>query len=208
MVEIGAIVLAAGTSSRYRAAGGVEPTKLTAPWRGQPIVRWAAAAALASRARPVIVVTGHARQTVEAALSDLPLTLVHNPAYATGLASSLRTGIAALGESAAGAAVLLGDMPGITGSAVDSLIAAFLSRSGALAAVPAFAGRRGNPVLLGRGLFDAVARLQGDQGARGLLRDVPPDCVVEVATEDAAVVFDVDTPRQLAAGAEFGSREP
>src|SRR6185437_13977294 len=82
MAEIAAIVLAAGRASRYRAAGGAEPTKLVAEYRGQPLVRWAARAALASRARPVIVVTGHARAEVEAVLAGLDLRFVHNADFA------------------------------------------------------------------------------------------------------------------------------
>ncbi len=68
MAEIGAVVLAAGASTRFRVEGGAEPSKLVALLDGEPLVRRAVAAALASRARPVVVVTGHAREAVEAAL--------------------------------------------------------------------------------------------------------------------------------------------
>ena len=71
MADIAALVLAAGQASRYRAAGGGEATKLIAEWRGEKLVRWAVRAALASRARPVLVVTGHACAEVEAALGGL-----------------------------------------------------------------------------------------------------------------------------------------
>lgn len=199
MAEVAAIVLAAGRSSRYLAAGGAEATKLVADYRGEPLVRGVARAALAAHARPVVVVTGHARAEVEAALAGLPLALVHNPDFASGLASSLRTGVAALPADAAGAVVLLGDMPDIEARTIDRIVAAFAARRDALAAAPVFSGRRGNPVLLGRALFDAVARLDGDEGARRLLREAAPDRVAEIAFDDPAVTLDIDTPGDLAA---------
>ena len=198
MAEIAAIVLAAGRSSRYLAAGGAEASKLVADYRGEPLVRGVARAAAGSLARPVVVVTGHARSEVEAALAALPLTFVHNPDFASGLASSLRTGVAALPPAAAGAIVLLGDMPGVEARTIDRIVEAFVARPDAFAAAPVFSGRRGNPVLLGRALFAAVARLEGDEGARGLLRDAA-DRVVEIPFDDAAVALDVDTPEDLAA---------
>jgi len=67
--------------------------------------------ALASRAKPVIVVTGHERERVEAALKGLPVQFVHNPDFAVGLGGSVRTGIAAVPAAADGAIVCLGDMP-------------------------------------------------------------------------------------------------
>jgi molybdenum cofactor cytidylyltransferase len=200
MADIAAIILAAGKSSRYLAAGGAESTKLVAEWRGRPMVRAVAEAALGSRARPVIAVTGHARGEVEAALAGLPLGFVDNPNYPSGLASSLRTGLEAAPESAAGAIVLLGDMPDITAAMIDRVIAGFLAEPGAIAAIPVHAGLRGNPVLLGRRLFDRVAVLQGDEGARGLLREAGPE-VVEVALDEPAVALDIDTPGDLAPGA-------
>jgi molybdenum cofactor cytidylyltransferase len=197
MPDVAALVLAAGRATRYRAAGGPEPTKLVAEYRGEPLARWAARAALASRARPVIVVTGHARAEVEAALSGLDLRFAHNPDFAEGLATSLRAGVAALPAETAGALILLGDMPEVSAATADALIAAFEAKPEALAAVALYGGRRGNPVLLGRGLFDEVARLTGDEGARGLLQGLPPERIAAVEVAEAGVVRDVDRPEDL-----------
>ena len=73
------------------------------------------------------------------------------------------------GEDVMGALVLLGDMPWIEPRLIDALIDAFLARKDALAAVPLREGRRGNPVLLSRGLFERATRLTGDEGARRLI---------------------------------------
>jgi molybdenum cofactor cytidylyltransferase len=67
-----------------------------------------------------------------------------------------------------------------------------------LAVVPTLLGQRGNPVLLSRALFPAVARLSGDQGARRLL-DEAGDAIVEVPLDDPAIALDVDTPEALQA---------
>ena len=196
MTEIAALVLAAGTASRYRAAGGAGPSKLVANYRGEPLVRRAARLALAS-ARTVIVVTGHARADVEAALEGLPLKFAHNPEYETGIASSLKTGLAALPATVDAALVLLGDMPDVPADAVARLIEAFAANPQALAVAPLIEGRRGNPVLLSRALFPRVEKLTGDEGARRLLAGLSAGELVEIAFEAPGVARDVDTPGDL-----------
>jgi molybdenum cofactor cytidylyltransferase len=205
VTRVGAIVLAAGRSSRFRAAGGSGATKLIEKLDGRPIVRMAAEAALASRARPVTVVTGHARTSVEAALAGLDVEFVYNPEFSSGLASSLQVGLSAMPADAAGALVLLGDMPRIEAQLIDALIDAFLAKERALAAAPAHRGRRGNPMLLGRGLFEAAMRLRGDEGARRLIAALSAAELVEVEAPDAGVIVDIDTPTDLAAARQSGS---
>ena len=191
-------MLAAGLASRFRAAGGSEATKLVAKLDGKPIVRSVAEAALASKARPVVVVAGHARSSVEGALAGLAVAIAFNPAFASGLASSLKAGLSAMPLDAAGALILLGDMPRIEPQLIDALIDAFLARPGALAAAPLLEGRRGNPILLGRGLFEAAMRLAGDEGARRLIAALSAGELVEVATSGLGAAFDIDTPGDLA----------
>jgi len=207
VTRVSAIVLAAGQSSRFRAAGGPDLTKLVAKLDGKPIVRRVVEAALATKARPVVVVTGYARDSVEGAVADLDVSLAFNPKFASGLASSLKAGLAATPPDVAGALVLLGDMPWIEPRLSDALIDAFLAREGALAAVPSREGRRGNPVLLGRGLFKAAMRLTGDEGARRLIGALGEGELVEVEASDMGVTFDVDTPDDLAAAQRFRSGE-
>ena len=180
-------------------------------WRRLTANRWcvtSAEAALASRARPVVVVTGHAREAVEAALAGLPVAFVDNAGFATGLASSLNVGVAALPSGVAGALIILGDMPGIEAATLDCLIDAFARRPDALAATPIHAGRRGNPALLSRALFAELARLGGDEGARHVLVAADPGRVVEVDIDSDGVTIDVDTPDDLAAARNARSRNP
>jgi molybdenum cofactor cytidylyltransferase len=186
--RIAAIVLAAGRSTRMGAAN-----KLLADVGGKPMLRWAAEAALSSRARPLIVVVGHEAPGVSAALCGLDATTVVNPHFAEGLSTSLKAGIAAVPAACDGALVLLGDMPQIEPGDLDRLIAAFAP--GAIV-VPVHDGRQGNPVLWARAHFPGLMRLEGDAGAKRLIA-VHRGSVREVELGTARIFADVDTPAEL-----------
>jgi molybdenum cofactor cytidylyltransferase len=189
--RIAAVVLAAGRSIRM---GG--PNKLLAEIGGKPLVRIAAEQALASQARPVIVVTGHERERIEAVLKGLPVRLVHNPDFADGLGTSVRAGIAAVPADADGAVICLGDMPQVDAALIDRLIAAFDPEKGALAAMPTIDGQRGNPVLWARRFFPDLMAIEGDVGARYLIGRYG-EAVVEVPVSGKAALADIDTPEAL-----------
>jgi molybdenum cofactor cytidylyltransferase len=189
--NIAAVMLAAGRSTRM---GG--PNKLLAEIGGRPLVRIAVEQALASRAKPVIVVTGHERERVEAALKGLPVQFVHNPDFAVGLGGSVRTGIAAVPAAADGAIVCLGDMPQVDAALIDRLIAGFAPEQGALAVVPTIDGQRGNPVLWSRRFFPDLMAIEGDVGARNLINRYG-EAVVEVPVTGKGALVDVDTPEAL-----------
>ncbi|MCW6509339.1 nucleotidyltransferase family protein [Lichenifustis flavocetrariae] len=196
MTSYAAVILAAGQASRYRQAGGAEPTKLIAPLDGEPLVRHVVRSALASMARPVIVVTGHAASDLVDALIDLPVVCTHNPDFAQGLSTSLQVGVSAVPPQCAGAIVLLADMPDIDSGTIDAMIEAAHVRPSADAVVPVHGRQRGNPVLLSRSIFVRVAALQGDVGARRLLNET--DISVEEVERTAAILHDVDLPEDLA----------
>ncbi|MCJ2040762.1 nucleotidyltransferase family protein [Methylobacterium sp. J-059] len=191
-IGIGAVLLAAGRGTRF----GAEP-KLLARLDGTPLVRHAAEAALASRARPVVVVLGAHAVAVRAVLHNLDLVFVENAAFGSGLSTSLRAGIAALPAETDAAVILLGDMPRVTPEQIDRLAAAYRAAKPAPSAVvPTIAGRRGNPVLLDRRVLgDALASLSGDHGAGPLLKGRAD--VLEIPGEPGTAL-DVDTPEMLA----------
>ncbi len=195
--RVAAIVLAAGQGRRM---GG--PNKLAATIGGEPLVRIAVEAAVASRTDPVIVVTGHQPEAVRESLAGLDVAFVHNPDFAEGLSTSLRRGIAALPENVDGAVVLLADMPAVDAGVIDRLVAAFDPAGGTLIVVPTFEGKRGNPVLWSRRLFPELLAVAGDTGGRHLIGQ-NPDAVAEIEI-GPAVALDVDTPEALAsAGGEI-----
>ncbi|MDB5509267.1 MAG: 4-diphosphocytidyl-2C-methyl-D-erythritol kinase [Hyphomicrobiales bacterium] len=199
MSDVAAIILAAGSASRFRAQAGEQgpETKLVARHAGKALVRHVAEAALAAGLSPCVVVTGHAAGPVEAELAGLSLTFMHNESFATGMASSLTRGLSQLPDHVRGVVVLLGDMPLVSADLIMRLTAAFSAKPGVDAVIPTVAGHRGNPVLLSARMFPALAKLEGDAGARQALRGDAQ--VVELEVGDDAARIDIDTPEALAA---------
>jgi molybdenum cofactor cytidylyltransferase len=189
--RVAAVVLAAGRSTRM---GG--PNKLLAEIKGKPLVRIAVEQALASRASPVVVVTGHQRKETESAIAGLDVKLVHNPDFAQGLATSLKAGVAAIPAGNDGAVICLADMPGVSAALIDKLIAAFDPEKGALVVLPTLEGKRGNPVLWSRRFFPDLMAIEGDIGARHLIARYA-EAVTEVPVDGRAAFTDVDTPDAL-----------
>jgi molybdenum cofactor cytidylyltransferase len=191
--QIAGIVLAAGQSRRMG-----PQNKLLIVLDGTPMVRRVVETMAASKAAGITVVTGHQADDVMAALAGLGVTLRHNPDYAGGLSTSVRTGLAGLAASADGAVIQLGDMPQVRAETIDRLIAAFNPVEGRVICVPTFNGRRGNPILWGRRFFADLAQVSGDVGGRQIITD-HPELVCEVPTDDPGILTDVDTPEALAA---------
>ncbi|MGB3834200.1 MAG: molybdopterin-binding/glycosyltransferase family 2 protein [Mesorhizobium sp.] len=189
--KVYAVLLAAGRSSRM---GG--PNKLMALFDGKPLVRRTAERVLATKAAGTFVVTGHQRGRVHEALEGLAVRFAENPDFADGLSTSLKAGVAALPQDAAGALIVLGDMPGVSSADLDRLVDAFRKAGGTAVVRASHEGKRGNPVLLPRALFPAISHLEGDTGARHLIEAGGLEVVdVEIG---AGAAVDVDTPRALA----------
>jgi molybdenum cofactor cytidylyltransferase len=184
--SVAALILAAGASARMG-----RPKQLL-DWEGRPLVRAAAETALAAQLDPLLVVVGGAQSQVTEALAGLPLQIIANPDYAAGQSTSLRAGIAALGQDAGAVVVLLGDQPFVTPAIVEQLVAAWQS-SGAAIVAPTYAGQRGNPVLFARAVFPELLAVRGDQGARAVLA-ADRARVRLVAFDDPRPLADIDTP--------------
>lgn len=187
---VAGLLLAAGRSSRMGTAN-----KLLAEFDGVPLVRRSAETLLASGLERVVVVTGHQSERVRSALAGLDVEFIDNPLFASGLSSSIKAGLAALGETADGALVALADMPAIEAQALRRMADVF--RADRQAVVRAtHGGVRGNPVILPRTLFADAMKLEGDVGARHLIEggSVP---VQDVEIGQAASL-DVDTPEAMA----------
>jgi molybdenum cofactor cytidylyltransferase len=192
--KIAAVVMAAGRSSRMAPAN-----KLLTEVDGRLMVQRAVDAALASQARPIVVITGHDGGKVREALAGRPVEFIENPDYAHGLSTSVRAGLAWLaGKDVDGAVFMLGDMPLVGAAHIDRLIAAFSPVESRAICVPTHKGKRGNPVLWGARFFAEMRALEGDKGARPLFRE-HADQVCEVEMTDDGVLVDIDTPEALAA---------
>jgi molybdenum cofactor cytidylyltransferase len=188
---IQAIILAAGLSRRM----GQQNKLLLPDAAGTPMLATVAAACCASQAEGVIAVLGHQADEVGAMLgrfvADPKLRLVTAPLYRAGLSASLKSGILALPPDTEAALICLGDMPLVSQPILDRIIARY--RTGRGVVVPAFRGRRGNPVLWDRRYFPDLLALEGDEGARPLLLTHAAD-VTLIETDDRGVVTDFDTP--------------
>jgi molybdenum cofactor cytidylyltransferase len=187
---VAAIVLAAGLSSRMRT------NKLLLPIGGKPVIRHVAEAVVASRASPVIIVTGSAAPEITAALEGLDVKFHENSDYAKGLSESLKCGVRQVPPQCAGVLVVLGDMPFVSTATIDRLAKAFEAESGGAIGVPACQGRRGNPVLWGRRFFAEILALTGDKGAKSLM-SLHDDSVFELEVDDEGILIDIDTPADL-----------
>jgi molybdenum cofactor cytidylyltransferase len=142
-------------------------------------------------------VLGNQEDAIDRALGKLPVERVRNLAFAEGLSTSLKCGLAALPHDIDGAVVCLGDMPLITGRDIDRLIAAFNPLEGRAIIVPTRRGKRGNPVLWARRFFAEMAELAGDVGAKHLIGE-HAELVCEVEMDTDSVLVDIDTPEALA----------
>jgi molybdenum cofactor cytidylyltransferase len=191
--NIAAIVLAAGMSRRMEGRN-----KLLEDFGGKPLVRRTVEAVAGSKASPVIVVTGESGDAVEHALQGLNVRFENNPDFADGLSSSLKTGIRAVPEESAGALICLGDMPHVSSTLIDKLIAGFAPERGAMIVAPVKNKQRGNPILWARRFFPELLKLEGDMGARKLA-NYYDEGLAEVEVDDDGAFEDIDTPEALAA---------
>ena len=183
-------LLAAGQSTRM-----MGPNKLLATFNNVPLIRRSAQTAIEAGGRPVVAVLGHMAKQSSAALDGLNVVIALNKEYASGLASSLQTAIRNIPSSADGVMMLLADMPALSATDLQNMIRRFQRAGGQSVVRATFEGKRGNPVILPRILFDEVFTLAGDVGARHLIErgDVP---VIDVELGEAAAL-DVDTPDML-----------
>jgi molybdenum cofactor cytidylyltransferase len=191
--RVAALVLAAGQSRRMG-----RYNKLLALVDGKQLVTHVVDAALASKADPVIVVTGHERDKVERAIGKRKVLFAHNPDYAQGLSTSLKAALQALPGDVEGVLVLLGDMPLVQREQINRLINAFNPTEGRAIVVPTVHGKRGNPVLFAARFLPEMRGVSGDVGARHLLGE-HADEVFEIEMEDSAPLLDIDTPEALEA---------
>ena len=199
--RVAALVLAAGRSRRMAPLNKL----LVADDAGVPMVVRVVDNALASRARPVIVVTGHEHARVEEALAGRAVQLVHAPDFAEGLSASLKAGLLALPKEVEGVVICLGDMPLVAGPMIDRLLAAFDPEEGRAIVMPTFRGKQGNPMLWSAEFLPEMLAIHGDVGARHLAGKYA-DRVAEVEMADDAVLRDFDTTEALRQAPGFGGR--
>ena len=184
-MRLAGLVLAAGEGRRF---GG---PKALVELEGERLVDRAVRVLREGGCDPVYVVAGAVQLAVPGAVE------VANAEWRTGMASSLRAGLAGLPEDVDAVVISLVDQPGIGAEAVARVAAGL--HSGSQLVVATYAGSRRNPVGIARSLWEAVlVEAAGDSGARSFIA-AHPDLVTPVECGDIADPVDVDTPTDLAA---------
>jgi molybdenum cofactor cytidylyltransferase len=190
---IPAILLAAGASTRL----GQPKQLLRLPaFDRETLLDHAVALARAPGAAPIFVVLGAHAEEIILECELLDCILVRNEAWAEGMASSLRVGIAAVLEhapAASGAMVLVCDQPGLSAELLVRLLDAHKVDENRITA-SRYAGRMGVPAIFPRATFPSLLALQGDQGARALLQQSGTDVF---AIDFPGGELDLDSPEDV-----------
>ncbi len=193
-MKLAGILLAAGIGQRFDPTGArlklLEPTRV-GPQAGLPIAAGAARnlrAVLADAYAIVRPATSDTQRQLHALLAAEGCALVVCERADEGMGASLACGVRAT-AGADGWIVALADMPAVRPTTIAAVCARLAH--GAVTAAPRYQGARGHPVGFARACYDRLAALQGDQGARGVLRAHPPELV---DVHDPGCLLDIDTP--------------
>ena len=195
-LRIGAVLLAAGAGRRM---GGL--SKPLIRLQGVPLIRRQLVALSGAGVDEVVVVTGHARDAVEAQVQGFPVTLAHNAAHADGQDGSVRVGLAALSGTFDAVFVALADQPMIGAGDLTELIGAFKKRPAGHIVVPVVSGQRGNPILLDEVAHAQILASDANLACRHLI-ERQPELVHVHETTNTRFVVDLDTVEDVQTLAE------
>ena len=195
-LRVGAVLLAAGTGSRM---GGVAKSLIRL--QGVPLINRQLIALSGAGVDEVVVVTGYARDAVEASVSSFPVTLAHNAEFALGQQSSVRVGLQALRGNFDAVLVVLADQPLLGAADLTELIAAFKKRPSGHVVVPVVDGQRGNPIVMDDVALADILASDTNLACRNLV-ERQPELVHVHASTNTRFVTDLDTLADLEALAQ------
>lgn len=195
-LRVGAVLLAAGTGSRM---GGVAKSLIRL--QGVPLINRQLIALSGAGVDEVVVVTGYARDAVEASVSSFPVTLAHNADFALGQQSSVRVGLQALRGNFDAVLVVLADQPLLGAADLTELIAAFKKRPAGHVVVPVVDGKRGNPIVMDDVALADILASDTNLACRHLV-ERQPELVHVHTSANTRFVTDLDTLADLEALAQ------
>lgn len=190
MSEIGILILAAGASTRLG-----QPKQLLS-YQGKPLIRQMTEVAIASGCQPVGVILGAYAETIEPHLTDLDITIICNEQWSTGMASSIQCGlreILAIAPELDAIVLMVCDQPFVSSDVIHQLISGYQTSNCPIVASE-YAGILGVPALFHRSLFPELLTIQGDMGAKAIIRRHRSRCLGIPFAEGA---IDLDTPHDL-----------
>jgi len=190
--KITLLLLAAGMSRRM----GVQ-NKLLLPWKGRSLIHAMAEAINGAEVKERIVITGHEANQIEKALADYPFHFVHNPAYETGMTSSIQAGIQAASIDSTAYLIALSDLPRLTAQDLNHLIQEFeklKTKAAHPILVPTYQGRRGHPLIFDAHYRSALLAHQAPDGCRDLLKQYATN-VHNLEMPDDRILADIDHPK-------------
>ncbi|MCP4628326.1 MAG: nucleotidyltransferase family protein [bacterium] len=187
------VILAAGTSKRFG-----QPKQL-AKLDGKYLLEWVLDSALASRLSQVVLVVGHEHPKIMQALGSKinhpRLHVVVNDRYRQGQSGSLRVGLSNIQKAFESVMFILGDQPRLRSSTIDFLLKNFWNSEKNIC-VPVCRGIRGNPTIFSRILYADLMMIEGDIGAREIIR-TNQEHILYVELDDALGFVDVDSRQDL-----------
>jgi molybdenum cofactor cytidylyltransferase len=166
--------------------------KLTLSVSGMPMLDQVLRTLRESRVDRTVVVLGADDAEVRERVRFGDELVLDNRQYRKGMSSSLKLGVASCRDDAEAVLIVLGDQPFLSPKTVDAIVEAYY-RTKAPIVIPVYRGQRGNPVLFDRSLFDQILAIEGDVGAKSVVRRNGA-LVRELPVRDRGVLLDVDTP--------------
>ena len=194
--QIGAVILAAGMSSR------MGETKQLLRLGEHTLLDQVLANVRASGVDEIVLVLGHAAEKIMDSVTGENVKIAINRAYREGMGTSLRMGLSALPSGIDAALIVLADQPFVRPATLKQLMDQY-RKSNAQIVIPMYKGFRGNPVLLDHSVFPEVMALNGDIGCRALFGN-HLEGIVKVSVEDLGILLDLDSKDDLEKLKHFG----
>ena len=185
--KVGIVILAAGASSR------LGKSKQLLKFRGKTLIRRAADAALATGCENIVVALGANAAAVKREIENLPLEIVVNENWESGMSSSIETGLKKLlklQSNLSAVVLMLCDQPFVDAKTILRLVETRRETQKAIIAGE-YKNTVGVPAVFSRRLFGELLDLQGDAGARFLIKKYADSEVAKISVPEAAI--DIDT---------------
>ncbi|MCL6478671.1 MAG: NTP transferase domain-containing protein [Peptococcaceae bacterium] len=184
--NIAALILAAGFSSRM---GAFKPLL---PLGAATVIEWVITTFRSAGATDIKVVIGYRALDMVAVLKSLPVDVIENGDYPSGMFSSVKAGVKAITPEVEAFFILPVDIPLIAPLTINKMLEAYrIHKAGVV--YPCFDGERGHPPLISAANMERILSWNGEGGLRNLLRQWEHEAV-DVEVDDQGVLMDMDTP--------------